>query len=125
MKHLKFVMAAVAIHMVNNNLSRSKERAYAADLAMIQTSMEAYYTAPDNPRFDGQRQFPIRGFNSGTDLNSDNDRSGETLDTWDPVDDTTDFYCQNLRRWLDGKPLYNLVDKRLGFPRREAAQVPR
>ena len=40
------------------------------------------------------------------------------------VDDTTDFYCQNLRRWLDGKPLYNLVDKRLGFPRREAAQVP-
>jgi D-3-phosphoglycerate dehydrogenase len=40
------------------------------------------------------------------------------------VDDTTDFFCQNLRRWLDGKPLYNLVDKRLGFPRRDAAQMP-
>jgi len=35
------------------------------------------------------------------------------------VDDTTDFFCGNLRRWLDGKPLLNLVDKRLGFPRRE------
>jgi D-3-phosphoglycerate dehydrogenase len=40
------------------------------------------------------------------------------------VDDTTDFFCQNLRRWLDGKPLYNLVDKRLGFPRRDAAEMP-
>lgn len=39
------------------------------------------------------------------------------------VDDTTDFFCENLRRWLDGKPLLNLVDKRLGFPRREAEQV--
>ncbi len=35
------------------------------------------------------------------------------------VDDTTDFFCENLRRWLDGRPLRNLVDKRLGFPRRE------
>jgi len=41
------------------------------------------------------------------------------------VDDTTEFYCQNLRRWLDGKPLYNLVDKRLGFPRRDATRMPR
>ena len=33
------------------------------------------------------------------------------------VDDTTDFFCENLRRFLHGKPLLNLVDKRLGFPR--------
>jgi len=38
------------------------------------------------------------------------------------VDDTTDFFCENLRRWLDGKPLLNLVDKRLGFPVRVSAQ---
>ncbi len=38
------------------------------------------------------------------------------------VDDTTDFYCENLTRWLAGRPLLNLVDKRLGFPRRSAAQ---
>ena len=85
------VMAAVAIPMVNNTLSRSKESAYAADLAMIQTSMEGYYTAPDNPRFEGQRQYPIRGFNSGTDLNEDNDRTGEVLDPWNDADDFTDL----------------------------------
>lgn len=31
-------------------------------------------------------------------------------------DDATDLFCSNLRRYLDGKPLINLVDKRLGFP---------
>jgi len=35
------------------------------------------------------------------------------------VDDTVDFFCENMRRWLDGRPLLNLVDKRLGFPRRD------
>ena len=33
------------------------------------------------------------------------------------VDDTTDFACENLERFLNGKPLLNLVDKQLGFPR--------
>jgi hypothetical protein len=28
----------------------------------------------------------------------------------------TDFFCDNLRRYLGGMPLRNLVDKRLGFP---------
>ncbi len=32
------------------------------------------------------------------------------------VRDTTEFFCQNLKRYLAGKPLRNLVDKRLGFP---------
>lgn len=32
------------------------------------------------------------------------------------IDDMTDFFCENLRRWLAGEPLVNLVDKRLGFP---------
>lgn len=33
------------------------------------------------------------------------------------IDDTTDFVCANLRRFLDGHPLENLVDKQLGFSR--------
>ena len=33
------------------------------------------------------------------------------------IDDTTDFVCSNLRRFLDGHPLSGLVDKQLGFPR--------
>ena len=32
------------------------------------------------------------------------------------IDAMTDFFCDNLRRHLSGRPLMNLVDKRLGFP---------
>jgi D-3-phosphoglycerate dehydrogenase len=32
------------------------------------------------------------------------------------IDDMTNFFCANLRRYLAGEPLVNLVDKRLGFP---------
>ncbi len=37
------------------------------------------------------------------------------------IDDMTDFFCDNLRRYLAGQPLRNLVDKRLGFPVRGKA----
>lgn len=32
------------------------------------------------------------------------------------IDAMTDFFCNNLRRYLQGDSLVNLVDKRLGFP---------
>ncbi|MCH7726727.1 MAG: D-2-hydroxyacid dehydrogenase [Planctomycetes bacterium] len=32
------------------------------------------------------------------------------------IDDTTDFFCENLRRYYSDEPLLNLVDKQLGFP---------
>lgn len=32
------------------------------------------------------------------------------------IDDMTDLFCENLRRFRAGQPLANLVDKRLGFP---------
>jgi D-3-phosphoglycerate dehydrogenase len=32
------------------------------------------------------------------------------------ADDTTNLVCENLRRYLSGKPLINRVDKRLGYP---------
>jgi D-3-phosphoglycerate dehydrogenase len=32
------------------------------------------------------------------------------------LDATTDFACDNLRRFQEGRPLRNLVDKKLGFP---------
>jgi D-3-phosphoglycerate dehydrogenase len=32
------------------------------------------------------------------------------------IDDMTNFFCDNLSRYLAGRPLRNLVDKRLGFP---------
>ncbi len=36
------------------------------------------------------------------------------------VDDTVELVCENLRRWQAGQPLYNRVDKRLGFPHPDA-----
>ena len=44
------------------------------------------------------------------------------------IDAMTDFFCDNLRRYQEGQPLRNLVDKRLGFPeppRDEPATAPR
>jgi D-3-phosphoglycerate dehydrogenase len=32
------------------------------------------------------------------------------------ADDTTNLVCENLRRYFAGRPLLNLVDKRLGYP---------
>ncbi len=37
------------------------------------------------------------------------------------ADDMTNFFCENLQRYLSGRPLINLVDKRLGFPLPEPA----
>lgn len=32
------------------------------------------------------------------------------------IDDMTAIFCENLARWQTGRPLVNLVDKKLGFP---------
>ncbi len=32
------------------------------------------------------------------------------------IDDMTNFFCRNLKRYLAGQPLVNLVDKQHGFP---------
>ena len=37
------------------------------------------------------------------------------------ADDMTRLFCENLKRWLSGSRLLNLVDKRLGFPVPEGA----
>ena len=37
------------------------------------------------------------------------------------IDQMTDFFCDNLGRYLRGRPLRNLVDKQLGFPVRVAS----
>jgi phosphoglycerate dehydrogenase-like enzyme len=36
------------------------------------------------------------------------------------ADNMTNFFCENLRRYQNNLPLLNLVDKRLGFPVRQA-----
>ncbi len=39
------------------------------------------------------------------------------------IDQMTDFFCENLRRYQTGQPLANLVDKQLGFPVRVAGSI--
>jgi phosphoglycerate dehydrogenase-like enzyme len=34
------------------------------------------------------------------------------------IDQMTDFFCDNLHRFIQGQPLMNFVDKELGYPRR-------
>lgn len=53
------VMAAVAVPMVNNQLGKTREKSYTQDKAMIQTAIDSYFTAADNIRYLGQRQFPL------------------------------------------------------------------
>lgn len=36
------------------------------------------------------------------------------------IDDMTNFFCENLRRYQSGESLLNLVDKRMGYPVRNA-----
>ena len=53
------VMASVAVPLVTNTLTKSKGTAYAQDLAMIQTAVDGYFSAVDNERHLGLRQYPI------------------------------------------------------------------
>jgi len=39
-------------------------------------------------------------------------------------DDSTRLICENLRRYLAGQPLYNIVDKKLGFPHPSVLYLP-
>jgi D-3-phosphoglycerate dehydrogenase len=40
------------------------------------------------------------------------------------IDAMTDFFCDNLQRHFAGRPLRNLVDKRLGFPEPSSNEAP-
>jgi D-3-phosphoglycerate dehydrogenase len=40
------------------------------------------------------------------------------------IDDMTNFFCNNLTRYLSGRPLVNLVDKTLGFPLPDEFPLP-
>jgi D-3-phosphoglycerate dehydrogenase len=40
------------------------------------------------------------------------------------IDETTRRVCENLRRYSSGEPLIDLIDKKLGFARREPVSAP-
>ena len=58
------ILAATATPMVTNFLENSKEQAYNADRATLQSAIDAFYSSTNNPRFLGKRQYPIKGVDS-------------------------------------------------------------
>ncbi|MBI2919149.1 MAG: prepilin-type N-terminal cleavage/methylation domain-containing protein [Chloroflexi bacterium] len=65
------VLAAVSVPLITNYLGQAKERAYNNDVKMVQAAVDAYYSAPDNTRFIGQRQYPIYGMDVASSTLSD------------------------------------------------------
>ena len=53
------ILAAIAVPVVTGYLGSSKEQSYEGDLNAIQAAVDGYYSAPDNTRFAGQRQYPL------------------------------------------------------------------
>ena len=79
------VMAAIAVPMVNNFLSSSKEQDYVADVATIQASVNDYFSSPSNARFLGRRQYPIFGADrtEGTLILADHNHDSDHPDNHD------------------------------------------
>ena len=88
------VMAAVAVPMVSSQIGKARDKSYAQDVAMIQTAVDSFFTDSDNARFQGQRQYPIMGANSGTDAIS-------------PINNATREF-EVPQGWVDGNSSTNL-----------------
>ena len=55
------VLTAIAVPMISSALTTSKDRSYNAEEERIQAAVDAFYSAPDNTRFIGKRQYPVIG----------------------------------------------------------------
>ncbi len=90
------VMAAVAVPLVTNTLTKSKETAYAQDLALIQTAVDSYFSAADNARHLGLRQYPINALKD----------SGEPLDSIELSSPLTEPLANPLLGTQGGEPFW-------------------
>lgn len=60
------ILVAIAVPVVSGYLSASKQQAYIADQKMIQVAADGYFASPDNPRYQGKRQYPtVANLNAG------------------------------------------------------------
>ena len=64
------VLAAIAVPMVSNYLGSAKERSWKEDRDRIQGAVDAYYSAPNNIKYLGQPQYPIKAVDSTGSLNT-------------------------------------------------------
>ena len=94
------VMTAIAVPMVSNQIGKARDRSYAQDKGMIQTVVDSFFTGSNNVRYQGQRQYPIMGANSGADntATGGENRSAEAANGWVVTDTSI-----NLARPLNPK----------------------
>ena len=79
------VLAAIAVPAIADFLSSSKDQAYKAGQSRIQAAVDAYYSAPDNSRYTGKRQYPLIGRGQTDQSTLDNQTTSITLlDNSDP-----------------------------------------
>ena len=112
------VMAAVAVPMVSTQLGKARDKSYAQDKAMIQTAVDSFFTDSNNVRFQGQRQYPILGANSGVDNSATGgeNREAEQANPFIVTDSDTDLATplNPLRGTQGGEPKW--MDGPLGAP---------
>jgi prepilin-type N-terminal cleavage/methylation domain-containing protein len=94
------VMTAIAVPMVSSQIGGARDKSYAQDKAMIQTVVDSFFTESNDVRYQGQRQYPIMGANSGADNSGTGgeDRSAEAPNGWVATDTST-----NMARPLNPK----------------------
>ena len=93
------ILAGIAVPLIANYLSDSRQRAYNTETSRMQTAVDAYYTAASNSRYQGRRQYPINGVDQTGSLNtwSDNDSSTALTSPGDPMRGT----AGGSPSWLD------------------------
>lgn len=108
------VLAAVAVPLVTNYLGSAKQRAFTADQQRIQAAVDAYYSAPDNTRFIGKRQYPVLGRSQTTQaslttatstqskVDDGNSTDGGSAELWNPVGGTQGADLSDAAIWTDG-----------------------
>lgn len=91
------ILAGIAVMLIGNQISGSKQRAYESDQKMMQTAVASFWGAVDNGQYGGDRQYPIFG----------SDQSG-TLNTWDAANNSSALNSPGnpLRGTEGGKPIW-------------------
>ena len=120
------VLASTATPLLVNFLAGAKEEAYNADLIVMQTAVDAWYTDPSNVRFLGKNQYPLMGrnetardekhivrtssFNHADNLTpletkDEDDHSGKDSPDWNPLGGTQGAdltkVTDNIPAWTD------------------------
>ena len=106
-------LSAIAVPLVTNYLTSSKERSYEAEQAKLQSAVDSYYGAKANTRLRGKRQYPLLGLGqtSQSALNVETSTKNliddqlpnqtSTAGTWNPLGGTQGADLSAASVWSD------------------------